>query len=259
MTNPSWDPSLYLTYAAERTRPVHDLVARVPVSPRRVVDMGCGPGNSTAVIAERWPKASVEGVDSAQSMLEKARASAIRARWSLGDFDDWEPEGQAPDLIVSNAALHWADDPPGVARRLFSLLPEGGVLAVQVPQNFDQPSHTAISEVVENGPWTEALAGARRYDPGYAKAADYARALGGAAAHLDIWTTDYLHILEGEDPVFRWMSGTGLRPFLDRLEGDLRAAFVARLKTALIEAYRPEPDGRTFFPFKRLFVVATRA
>jgi len=254
----AWDPSLYLKFGAERTRPAADLLARVQLdAPSVVYDLGCGPGNSTALLRTRFAKASITGVDSSASMLDDARKSGLAAQWAQDDFNTWTPDA-APDLIYANAAFQWADDPVSLTQRLYALLAPGGVLAFQVPQNFDQPSHTLVADAVANGPWAETLKGARQYDPGFARAPDYARALMPLGAMVDAWTTNYLHILDGEDPVFRWMSGTGLRPFVQALQGDMRAAFEAEIRTRFARAYPREAGGQTFFAFQRLFVIAAK-
>jgi trans-aconitate 2-methyltransferase len=233
----NWDPALYLTFGEERTRPAADLLARVRLSaPKHVFDLGCGPGNSTS----------------------EARASGTFARWEQADFDVWAPSAPA-DLLFANSAIQWSKDPLTLTARLCHALAPGGVLALQVPQNFDQPSHVEVRVAVETGPWAEKLRGARQYDPGFARAADYARTLAPMGASLDIWTTEYLHMLDGPDAVFRWMSGTGLRPFTERLAGEERKAFEAAVRVRLGRAYPAEPDGRTLLPFRRLFVVATRS
>lgn len=252
-----WDPATYMEFAAERTRPAADLLARVPhQKPFRVVDLGCGPGNSTALLAACWPEAQVLGVDASIPMIETASASTLTAQFVVGDFESWEPPAP-PDVIFANAAFQWSRDPIALARRYFAHLAPGGVLAVQVPQNFDQPSHVLMREVASNGPWADKLEDARWYDPGgFARGADFARAL--PRARRDIWTTEYLHILRGPDPVFRWMAGTGLRPFLERLEGEERAAFEDAIMTRFAAAYPLEKDGSTYFPFRRLFLVAAR-
>jgi trans-aconitate 2-methyltransferase len=255
----AWDPAIYLKFGAQRTRPAADLLARVPLeAPSRVVDLGCGPGNSTALLRARFAEADIVGVDSSEAMLADAAKSGVGAHWRQGDFDSWTPDA-APDLIYANAAFQWSEDALALAARLYGVLAPGGVLAFQVPQNFDQPSHTNIRDAIEAGPWAESLGKAHQYDPGFARGEGYARALAPLGAHLDIWTTDYLHLLDGPDPVFAWMSGTGLRPFLQALEGEEREEFAADVRARLARAYPQEPDGRTLFAFKRLFVIAARA
>jgi trans-aconitate 2-methyltransferase len=255
--NTQWDPAVYLQFDDERTRPAADLLARVPLrNCDRIVDLGCGPGNSTRLLASRFPGAAIVGVDASADMLAEARSSGVQAQWQQADFDTWMPTVPA-ELMYANAAFQWSDNPVALTTRLFSTLSAHGVLAIQVPQNFDQPSHVEIRAAVETGPWAAKLRSARHYDPGFAKAADYARALADAGATLDVWTTEYLHRLDGPDPVFRWLSGTGLRPFVQRLDGAERDAFEAAVRVRLARAYPAERDGRTLFPFRRLFVVAS--
>lgn len=254
----AWDPQLYLRFGGERTRAAADLLARVPLdAPARIVDLGCGPGNSTALVAARYPHADLEGVDSSAEMLADAAKAGIKARWTQGDFNTWAP-ATPPDLIFANAAIQWAPDPVALASRLYQTLAPGGVIALQVPQNYARPSHTTIADVADAEKWRTRLAHVHRYDPGMAGPLGYARALRALGAKADIWITEYLHVLEGDDPVFRWMSSTGLRPFLEALDGADRAAFADEVRAAFATAYPAESDGRTFFPFQRLFVVAQR-
>lgn len=250
-----WDPDIYLKFGGERTRAAADLLARVPLSaPKRVVDLGCGPGNSTALIASRYPNADILGVDSDEAMLTQASAAHVNARFEAGDFETWTPR-DAPDLIYTNAALHWAADPLGVASRLFRALAPGGVLALQVPQNFDKPSHVEMRAAAQDGPWAGKLRGV--FQPLLLNAQDYARALALLDAKLDVWSTAYLHVLDGENAVLKWISGSALRPYFARLNAEESAGFEANLAARLKRAYPPERDGRTYFPFHRLFVVAT--
>jgi trans-aconitate 2-methyltransferase len=265
MVNTRWDPQAYLSFAHERSRAAYDLAARVPKpAPKFCVDLGCGPGNSTAALCARFPHADVLGLDSSAEMLAQAGNSGLSARFGLADFETWTPARDAvPEVIFSNAAFQWASHPLTLVQRLFGVLPPGGVLAFQVPQNFDQPSHLTVDAVATEGPWAEALAGAKRYDPGdFARAEDYANALMGHGTGLDIWTTEYLHILSGPDAVFSWLYGTALRPFVQRLEGSTRRAFEQEIKVRLNLAYPAsiQADGtlRTLFPFRRLFVVASK-
>ena len=252
----AWDPAAYLSFAEERTRPAADLLVRAaPAAPQRVVDLGCGPGNSTALLLARWPWAAVEGVDSSPEMLERARASGVPARWTLADLAHWEAR-DAYDLVFSNAALQWLPDHEALLPRLLAAARPGGALAFQVPRNGAAPSHALMRETAAEGPWAERLRGVREaaalspegcYD-----------VLAPHAAALDVWETEYLHALQGEDAVLRWVSGTGLRPFLDRLEGAEREAFRDAYAERLRAAYPRRADGATLFPFRRLFVVARR-
>jgi trans-aconitate 2-methyltransferase len=251
-----WDPAVYLKFGGERTRAAADLLARVPLgAPQRIVDLGCGPGNSTALIASRYPAADILGIDSDTAMLAQARAAHVNARFETGDLETWAPR-EAPDLIYSNAALHWAPDPISLSVRLFNTLAPGGALALQVPQNFGKPSHVEMRAAATNGAWARKLADV--FQPKLTRAEDYARALAPHGATLDIWSTAYLHILDGDDAVLRWISGSALRPYFARLSGAERAAFEADLAGRLRQAYPPEADGRTYFPFYRLFAIAVR-
>lgn len=256
--SPSWDPALYLSFGDDRTRAARDLLARVAADrPARILDVGCGPGNSTALLAARWPGAAITGLDSSPDMLAAARKSGVAAAWIDADMEHFEPPS-AYDLIFANASLQWAHAPADTAARLFAALAPNGWIAVQIPRNFAAPSHTLVRDIAGTGPWADRLAGVRGYDPGLsATPADWARALR-LPGHLDIWTTEYVHVLSGADPVFAWMSGTGLRPYLDRLEGEMRSGFETAIRQAFRAAYPPEADGRTLFPFRRLFVVAMR-
>jgi trans-aconitate 2-methyltransferase len=246
----TWDPTQYLQFADERTRPALDLLARVQLAePRRALDLGCGPGNSTRILAARWPEADITGVDTSEEMIASARASGVRAHFRIADFDG---VGERElDLIFSNAALHWSPDPVSLVRKLFAQLSPGGVLAFQIPQNFDQPSHTIAHELAQT------FGVATPFDPArFPRARDFARALAGA--RLDVWTTEYLHVLSGTEPVFEWVSGSALRPILAALDETARAQFSAEVKRRYAEAYPREANGATLFPFRRLFVVAGR-
>ena len=250
----SWNPALYLSFADQRTRPAAELLARVPLAaPQRIIDLGCGPGNSTALLAARWPLATLEGLDSSAVMLDEARASGVSASWVQADIAGWEPA--APyDLIFANATFQWLDGQDALLSRLMTHLKPGGVLAFQVPANFYAPSHALMREVAAR--WGARLKGVRGIVPG--KAAGYYEMLAPHAASLDIWETEYLQVLEGEDPVYRWVSATGLRPYLDALTGEDREDFIAQYKHRLANAYMRRADGKTLFPFRRLFVIAVR-
>jgi trans-aconitate 2-methyltransferase len=254
----TWNPDRYLAFADHRTRPAIDLLARVPLRhAERVVDLGCGPGNSTHLLADRWPAAMVVGVDSSSDMLASARRSGIGATWVEADIATWVPD-RAPDLIYSNAALHWVGDHETLLPRLLACVGPGGVLAVQMPRNFEAPSHALLRATAESGPWADRLAGALDWRP-VAAPEWYYDLLAPHAGTPDIWETLYLHVLDGDDPVLRWTRGTALRPLLQALEGEDRAAFEAAYAARLRAAYPRRVDGRTLLPFRRLFIVAQRA
>ncbi|MBS0470361.1 MAG: trans-aconitate 2-methyltransferase [Proteobacteria bacterium] len=252
----TWNPATYLAFADERTRPAAELLARVPnIAPGRVVDLGCGPGNSTELLCARWPDAKIEGLDSSPDMLVKARASGVAADWIEADVATWQ--AAAPyDVIFSNATFQWLGGHPELLPRLAGYVKSGGTFAFQVPHNMDAPSHVLMRETASNGPWAQRLADVREVSVLPPEA--YYDILKPHAAAVDIWETEYLHVLSGEDAVYHWVSGTGLRPFVQALDAGERDAFVAAYKARLNAAYPRRADGATLFPFKRLFVIARR-
>ena len=253
----SWNPERYLAFGDHRTRPAVDLLARVALrAPARVADLGCGPGNSTALLAARWPDAAVMGVDNSSEMLARARASGIRATWIESDIAGWTPAAQ-PDVLFSNAALQWLPDHARLLPRLLGQVRAGGVLAVQMPHNFGSPSHVLLREVADAGPWAARLQPLLLGEPVGAPQFYY-DLLAPSSGSIDIWETEYLQVLEGGDPVLGWMRGTALRPVLAALEAGELAAFEAEYRERLRAAYPQRADGCTLFPFRRLFIVATR-
>jgi trans-aconitate 2-methyltransferase len=251
----SWNPDLYLAFGDHRLRPALDLIARIPLAaPKHIVDLGCGPGNVTKLLAERWPAARVIGIDNAPAMLERARKDYPALDWRQGDAESW-CAAEPVDLLFSNAVLQWLDHHERLYPRLMAQVSPGGVFAVQVPRNDDSPSHVAIRETVAAGPWQARLAPLVR-SKRVAPPAFYHRLLAARTAHLDIWDIDYLQVLSGADPVVEWNKATALRPFLAALEEPERSAFVQHYRECLRRLYPPEPDGRTLFPFRRLFLVA---
>jgi trans-aconitate 2-methyltransferase len=262
----TWDPAQYLKFAGERLRPALDLMARVPLAaPGTIVDLGCGAGNVTRILADRWPAARIVGVDNSPAMLAKARASGVgTAAWVEADLASWAADAAegAFDLVYSNAALHWLDGHATLMPRLLRAVAAGGALAMQVPSNFSAPSHVALRETVEDPRWRTKLANRLRPTP-VADAARYFGWLAPQAAKLDIWTTEYLHVLppstDGDHPVVAWTKGTALTPFLSALDPQAQSAFVADYTARVAPAYPPLADGRVVFPFRRLFVVAIRA
>lgn len=252
-----WDPGQYLKFADERTRPARELLARVPLeSPGTIYDLGCGPGNSTALLAARWPTAQLVGVDSSTEMLAKARAQRPDIEWCQVDLAAWVPPAPA-EVLYSNAALHWLPDHGALFPKLALALAPGGALAVQMPRNFGEPSHVAMAEAAAAGPWrakAEAAIGRRPLHP----VAAYYDWLAPHVRAVDLWETTYLHVLAGDDPVVEWTKGTALRPVLAALDDNERAGFLADYAARLRRAYPKRADGKTLFPFRRLFVVAVR-
>lgn len=253
----AWDPQQYLRFAGHRLRPAIDLLTQIDLSsPSRIVDLGCGAGNVTVLLRDRWPGAAVTGVDGSAEMLAKAREAAPDIAWVEADMGAWAPEAP-PDLIYSNAALHWLGGHGTLFPRLLDAVAPGGVLAVQMPRNFGAPSHTLMAEAARAGPWRDTLEPLLKPSP-VAEPAFYHDLLAPRAAALDIWETEYLQALEGDDPVAEWTKGTWLKPLLDALDGPERAGFEADYRARVRAAYPRRPDGRTLFPFRRLFLIARR-
>lgn len=254
---PTWNPSQYLRFADERGRPFVDLVSRIGVEASSVVDLGCGPGQLTPVLRERFPGAEIVGVDSSSEMMERADAENAdpHARYETSDVAEWQP-AEPVDVVVSNALFQWVPDAFGVIERVASHVRPGGAFALQTPHNFDAPSHRLLHEISSAGPYAEHTRGLH-VDRGTEGAADYLALFAGLGWSADAWETEYQHVLPGEDPVFEWISGTGARPILQALPDDLRGQFVAEYKTALREAYPPRDFG-TVLPFKRVFCVAVK-
>jgi len=254
----AWDPGQYLKFDDERIRPGRDLIGRIPsTAPRRIIDLGCGTGDLTAELAARWPDAQVSGLDSSPDMLATAQSRHPSVDWISSDIAAWSPD-MTFDLIFSNAALHWLSDHRDLFPRLVASLAPGGVLAVQMPRNFDQPSHRLMNTVAEDGPWADRMADAIQPWP-MLEPATYRLLLTPLSAAVDIWETIYWHVLDGDDPVLEWVRSTGLRPYLAALTDTERPAFEAAYAARLREAYPKQPDGKTLLPFRRLFLVAVRA
>jgi trans-aconitate 2-methyltransferase len=252
----AWDPKTYLAYGAERTRPAADLLARVPVNaPNRVADLGCGPGNSTALLRARWPDAEIDGIDSSPEMLKDAQASGVDARFLERDIATWNP-AEPYDVIYSNAALQWVVGHETLLPRLLSFVREGGVLAVQVPRNFDEACHRLIREAIGDPRWRDCLKGVRDWWNVLEPEAYYDM-FSSKARRIDLWETRYFHILEGKDAVFNWMMGTGLRPFAAALEGRTKQDFLEHCRNLLSKAAPQRPDGKTIYRFLRLFFVVS--
>jgi len=253
----SWDPAIYLRFADERSRPFFDLLARIAAAdPATVVDLGCGPGNLTAQLADRWSRAQVVGVDSSAEMLDRAAEHrGDRLQFLLADLREWQPANPV-DVIVSNATFQWVPDHRGLLSRLIGYLAAGGWLAFKVPANFDEPSHRLLRELAADARFADATRAV--WWPEVAEPADYLNDLAGLGCRVDVWETTYLHLLSGPDPVFDWVSDTGARPVLQALPDRERDEFVSAYKSALRKAYPPGPYG-IVLPFRRIFVVGQLA
>jgi trans-aconitate 2-methyltransferase len=250
-----WDPDVYLAFADHRGRPFYDLLARVGAQrPRRVVDLGCGPGNLTQQLARRWPDAVVEGLDSSPEMVAAARERGVDA--AVADLRTWTPQPDT-DVALSNAALHWVPERDEIMVRWADQLAAGAWIAIQMPGNFDTPSHSAVRAVARREPYAKTLRDTPfRVGNVFDTPAHYAELLLGAGCTVDAWETTYLHQLTGEHPVLDWISGTALLPVSERLNEQEYQQFREELIPLLADAYPSRPDGTTFFPFRRVFVVA---
>jgi trans-aconitate 2-methyltransferase len=225
-------------------------------APARIVDLGCGAGNVTKIIRQRWPAAAVTGVDGSPQMLQRARAADPKTEWQEADVATWQPPAPV-DLLYSNATLHWLGDHDTLFPKLASYVAPGGVLAVQMPRNFGEPSHTTLYEAARQGPWRARLEPLIREEP--TKPAEYYwTVLGPHVKSLDVWESIYLQKLTGENPVAEFVKGSWLGPFLAALEGAERTEFENAYRARVLRAYPPRADGTTLFPFRRLFIVAQR-
>ena len=236
-----------------------DLLARVFVErPAYVVDLGCGPGNLTATLLDRWPGAEVEGVDSSPEMIERAQALVRDGlSFSLGDVRTWTPD-RPVDVLISNATLQWVPGHLDLLAAWVGHLSPGGWLALQVPGNFASPSHQTLFALAAEKPWADHLARPVRQRPSAPDPEDYLDVLSAAGCRVDAWETTYLHVLDGDDAVFEWIKGTGARPVLQALPDDLRPAFEDAYRERLRAAYPQRPSGHTVLPYRRVFAVAHR-
>jgi trans-aconitate 2-methyltransferase len=253
----AWDAGRYLRFADERTRPALDLLARLGLAaPRRIVDLGCGPGNSTAVLRERWPEATVTGLDSSAEMLEAAGRDHPGIDFVRGDIAAWSP-AERYDLVFSNAALQWVGDHQRLLPALMDRVAPAGALAVQMPRNHDFATHALMRQVAAEGPWRERLAGAR--DPSPVKPPEfYYDCLAGKSRTILLWETNYIQVMDGIEAIVAWLHGTGLRPFLARLDPAEQQLFLSRYAALLANAFPTRADGKVLLPYPRLFFIATR-
>jgi trans-aconitate 2-methyltransferase len=255
----SWSAKQYVAFEDERTRPARDLLAAIPpVDARLAIDIGCGPGNSTQLLVERFANATVRGLDSSADMIEAARQRLPQVRFDTADIDTWNEPGPF-DVIFANAVLQWLPDHATLLPALASRLTQGGSLAIQMPDNLNEPSHRLMREVAADGPWVSKLADAAGQRTEMASASDYYSMLRPHCARVDVWRTTYHHPLAGgASGVVEWFKGSGLRPFLAPLDEVEKAQYLKQYQTAIERAYPTLADGSVLLPFPRLFIVATR-
>jgi trans-aconitate 2-methyltransferase len=253
-----WSADQYLKFEDERTRPPRDLIAQIPLArAERVVDLGCGPGNSTELLIARYPDAAVTGLDSSADMLRQARARLPRCNFIEADLASWTPPERS-DLLFANASFQWLPDHPAVLRRMLQALRAGGVLAVQMPDNMDEPALALMAKVASRGPWagTPALAAAARAP--LPRPQTYYDLLKPLCAQLDIWHTIYNHVMAGPQAIVEWFKGSALRPYLAALGPAMGEAFLAAYLEEIKQHYSARHDGRVLLPFPRVFIVAVR-
>ncbi|MDF1483858.1 trans-aconitate 2-methyltransferase [Ramlibacter sp. H39-3-26] len=253
-----WNPGLYRRYEDERTRPARELLARVPLErAARVVDLGCGPGNSTELLVQRFPGAAVAGVDNSDAMLQSARQRLPGVRFDSADIGAWQPEA-APDLIYANASLQWVPAHETLVPRLFDALAPGGVLAIQMPDNREEPTHRLMRELAAQAPWAGPIGDAGRLRTDLLAIAGYYDLLAPRAVLVDVWHTVYQHPMASAAAIVEWVRGTGLRPFIDPLPPALRESFLAEYERCVDAAYPARTDGRRLLAFPRMFIVARK-
>jgi trans-aconitate 2-methyltransferase len=253
-----WNAGQYLKFEDERTRPASDLLRRVPLTEiRNAADIGCGPGNSTELIVNRYPSARVLGLDSSPDMLAKARLRLPAVSFEEADIATWKPD-ERYDLIFANAVLQWLPDHSRLLTRLSSFLATGGCLAVQMPNNLHEPSHRLMQKVAQDGPWAERLAPASQAREEIGSFEDYYSWLRQAGCSVDIWQTTYIHPLVDAGAIVEWFKSTGLKPYLDPLSPEEQSEYLRRYRVEIEKAYPAQQDGRVLLRFPRLFFVAQR-
>jgi trans-aconitate 2-methyltransferase len=249
-----WNVVQYQRFEAERTQPVRDLVARILLDPiHAVIDLGCGPGNSTKVLRDRWPEADITGLDNSPEMIDTARKTQPKGHWLLGDISEWAETGERVDLVFSNAALQWVPNHATLFPRL--LARSSGAFAVQMPANFSGPAHELMREMALSPVWRESFPQLPQWH--VRKPEFYYDLLAPLSSRLDLWETEYTHMMPDAEAIVEWFKGTGLRPYLDALgSGEDRERFTTEYMVGIRERYKPRPDGRVLFPFRRTFLVA---
>jgi trans-aconitate 2-methyltransferase len=253
----AWDDAQYMRFADERTQPSRDLIARIPLDrPGRIVDIGCGPGNSTDELARRFPAAKVTGIDSSPEMLKAARRDWPEREWIQADLQSYR-SSEKSDIVFSNAVLQWVGNHEQVIPALLDLVAPGGVLAIQMPFNYDSPGHRTMREVAADGPWAPLIAGARELYP-VAPPGFYYDLLVSRVRALTVWQTIYQHVLVDRAAIAEWFKGSALRPYLEPLPEDRRKAYLAEYIRRLEPHFPLQADGKVILPFPRLFIVAVR-
>lgn len=255
---PDWNAEQYLKFEDERTRPARDLLAQIPIADaRKVIDIGCGPGNSTELLVKRWPQASVTGIDTSADMLRQARERLPGHTFIETNVSHFSPPAGS-DVLFANAVFQWVPDHIKQLKRLVTSLPTGGALAVQMPDNMDEPSHILMREVAHQEPFRKQLAEAAQLRDVLPKPGTYYDALRPLCSRLEVWHTVYNHVLDNAEAIVEWVKGTGLRPFVDPLDPPQRKMFLAEYTARVAASYLPQADGKVLLRFPRIFIVAVR-
>ncbi len=254
-----WDPDQYLKYADERFRPAYDLIAQITLkAPASICDLGCGTGHLTKVLAERWPDSKVTGIDSSEEMLKIAHTISADIKWEKKDIKDWEPKTTKFDLIFSNSVLHWLGDHGSLFKKLLDALNPKGVLAIQMPNNFKEPTHTTAFEIInENIEWRKRLLPYLNHEPVH-DFNFYYDVFCKSCSSINAWETTYYHILSGHNPVVEWIKGSFLKPLLDQMSDDEKIIFLEKISNKLLEHYPQQSDGKTILQFKRIFLIGRK-
>src|ERR1700744_4923731 len=255
---PDWSAEQYLKFEDERTRPPRDLLAQVPLTEaRKIIDIGCGPGNSTELLVRRWPNATVIGIDTSADMLRQARERLPRQTFVEANVAHWVPP-DGTDVLFANAIFQWVPDHLKQLQRLLGRLPAGGVLAVQIPDSLGERAHILMRDVAREGPWAKQLVEKARVRDEVPPAGGYYDALSPLCTRIEIWHTIYNHVLTDAAAIVEWVKGTGLRPFLEMLEPPERKQYLAEYTARVASAYPPQADGKVLFRFPRIFIVAVK-
>ena len=253
-----WSAEQYLKFEDERTRPSRDLLAQIPLSdPRKIVDIGCGPGNSTELLVKRWPDATVIGIDTSADMLRQARERLPKQTFIETNVAHWVPP-EGTDVLFANAIFQWVPSHLKQLQRLLDKLGTGCVLAVQLPDSLNEPAHVLMREVARQGPWAGQLSEKARVRDDLPTAGAYYDALSPLCARIEIWHTIYNHVLDDPAAIVEWVKGTGLRPFLEMLETPERKEYLAEYTARVAAAYLPQADGKVLFRFPRIFILAVK-
>ena len=254
---PQWDPNQYLQFISQRTQPCIDLVARINLDEvNDVVDLGCGPGNSTEVLAKKFPRATIVGFDNSPDMIAQAKKDYPQFTFAPGDAATWTANRKC-DVILANAVFQWVAHHESLLPRLVQQLRHRGVLAVQMPRNFESPTHTVLREIASRPQWDQKV---RTRDLHWAQPPDfYFDLLSPITSKLEIWETEYIHIMPDHDAIVQWYKGTGLRPYLEPLSSDDQEKFIAEYKDEIAKQYPPQKTGQVLFPFRRIFFLAYNA